>query len=63
MRGTILRIAAPVGTKVATGEAVIILEAMKMETEIVAPCDGTVASVTCNAGDSVEVGQVLATIG
>ena len=40
----------------------LILEAMKMENEIVAPEDGTVASINVAAGDAVETGQVLATL-
>jgi len=41
----------------------MILEAMKMENEIMAPCDGTVASVNVNAGASVETGTLLCVIG
>ena len=44
------------------GEVILILEAMKMENEIVAPQDGTVASVNVAVGDSVEAGAVLATL-
>ena len=40
----------------------LVLEAMKMENEIVAPEDGTVASINVAAGDAVETGQVLATL-
>ena len=41
----------------------MILEAMKMENDIVAPCDGTVTSIVVKSGDSVETNQTLATIG
>ncbi len=62
MPGTILDVKASVGASVNEGEALIILEAMKMENEIVAPSAGTVASVEVNKGDSVEAGQVLVTL-
>ena len=48
--------------KVAKGDAVVIIEAMKMEIPVVAPEDGTVASINVAAGDSVEAGAVLATL-
>ena len=63
MPGTILDIKANVGTAVKTGQPIIILEAMKMENDIVAPCDGTVTSITVKKGDSVDTNQLLATIG
>ena len=44
------------------GDAVIILEAMKMEIPVVAPEDGTVASIDVAVGDTVEAGAVLATL-
>ena len=44
------------------GDAVVILEAMKMEIPVVAPQDGTVASVDVAVGDSVEAGALLATL-
>jgi biotin carboxyl carrier protein len=50
------------GDKVTDGQAVMILEAMKMETEITSPANGTVASVEVAVGDSVENNQVLVTI-
>mgnify|MGYP000786738405 CR=1 FL=1 len=53
---------APVGTAVTKGQVVMILEAMKMENEIVAPQDGTVASIDVAEGGSVEAGAVLATL-
>jgi biotin carboxyl carrier protein len=62
MPGKILSIKANVGTAVKKGEVILILEAMKMENEVVAPEDGTVASVNVAAGDSVEAGDTLATL-
>lgn len=60
--GKIFKIEASVGQKVARGDAIIILEAMKMEIPVVAPEDGTVASIDVAVGDAVEAGAVLATI-
>lgn len=62
MPGKILAIKANVGQAVKRGDAIVILEAMKMENEIVAPSDGTVASVNVAVGASVEAGEVLATL-
>ena len=62
MPGTVLNVVAPVGTAVKAGDVILILEAMKMENEIVAPQDGTVASINVNKGDSVEAGQTLASL-
>ena len=53
MPGKILGIKAKAGDAVKKGQAVIILEAMKMENEIVAPQDGTLASINVNEGASV----------
>ena len=53
------RLKVKVGDKVKAGQEVVILEAMKMENEICAPQDGTVATVECAVGDSVETGKVL----
>lgn len=62
MPGTILDVKVAVGSSVTSGQVLCILEAMKMENEIVAPQDGTVASVAVNKGDSVEAGQVIITL-
>lgn len=51
-----------VGTAVKKGDVILILEAMKMENDVVAPEDGTVASINVSAGDAVEAGDVLATL-
>ena len=58
-----LVIRANVGDVVKEGQVIMVLEAMKMENDIVAPCDGTVTSIVAKAGDSVETNQTLATIG
>ena len=60
--GKIFKIEANVGQAVKKGDAVIILEAMKMEIAVVAPEDGTVASIDVAVGDTVEAGAVLATL-
>ncbi|MDE6111025.1 MAG: acetyl-CoA carboxylase biotin carboxyl carrier protein subunit [Eubacterium sp.] len=62
MPGTILDVKTSVGASVKSGDVLCILEAMKMENEIVAPADGTVASIAANKGDSVEAGQILVTL-
>ena len=58
--GKICKIAA--GTAVKAGDAVLVLEAMKMEIPVVAPQDGTVATINVAVGDAVESGDVLATM-
>ncbi len=62
MPGKILGVKANVGQAVKKGEVMLILEAMKMENEIVAPSDGTVASINVSVGDAVEAGATLATL-
>ena len=62
MPGKILDIKVKVGDTVGYGQCVIVMEAMKMETEIVAPAAGTVASINVSNGDSVETGAVLVTL-
>lgn len=62
MPGKILSVKASVGQSVAKGDVLMILEAMKMENEIVAPEDGTVASINASEGDSVEAGALLASL-
>lgn len=60
--GKIFKIEKKVGDTVAKGDAVLILEAMKMEIPVVAPADGTVASIDVAVGDAVEAGALLATL-
>lgn len=62
MPGTILSVNVSNGAAVKKGDVLLILEAMKMENEILAPCDGTVASVNVTKGSSVETGAVLCVI-
>ncbi len=63
MPGTILSVNVAVGDAVKRGQVLMILEAMKMENEIMCPCDGTVASVSVTKGAAVESGTLLCTIG
>ena len=63
MPGTIMSLKANVGDVVKEGQVIMVLEAMKMENDIVALCDGTITSIVVKAGDSVETNQTLATIG
>ena len=60
--GKVFKIEASVGQVVKKGDAVLVLEIMKMETPVVAPQDGTVASINVNVGDMVEAGALLATL-
>ena len=60
--GKVFKIEASVGQAVKKGDAVLVLEIMKMETPVVAPQDGTVAGINVNVGDMVEAGALLATL-
>lgn len=60
--GKVFKIEASVGQKVSKGDTVIVIEAMKMEIPVVAPEDGTVASIDVAVGDAVEAGAVMATL-
>nr|MCR5167486.1 acetyl-CoA carboxylase biotin carboxyl carrier protein subunit [Oscillospiraceae bacterium] len=62
MPGTILDIKANVGDQVTKGQVIAILEAMKMENDIVAPEAGKIASINVNKGDSVNTSDVIATL-
>ena len=59
MPGKILDVKASVGQAVKYGQAVIVMEAMKMETEIVAPADGTISQILVKTGDAVETGTAM----
>ncbi len=63
MPGKILAIKANAGQTVKKGDVIIVLEAMKMENDIVAPEDGTIASISCAVGEQVEAGAILASLG
>ena len=60
--GKVVKIAAAAGASVKKGDPVVVLEVMKMETPVVAPQDGTVASINCNEGQQVDAGALLATM-
>lgn len=62
MAGNIWKVVATEGQTVAEGDVLLILEAMKMETEIRAACAGTVQGIKVKAGDAVSVGDSLMTI-
>lgn len=62
MNGTIVDVKVKVGDKVSNGTVLAVLEAMKMENDIVCDKDGTIASVNVAKGDSVETGAVIVTI-
>ena len=63
MPGNILAVNVANGAAVKKGDVLMILEAMKMENEIMSPCDGTILSVNVTKGASVETGAVLCVIG
>lgn len=62
MPGKIVAVKANAGAAVKKGQVILVLEAMKMENDVVAPQDGTLASVDVATGASVEAGSVLATM-
>ena len=62
MPGTILSINVAAGDAVKRGQVLMVLEAMKMENEIMCPCDGKIASVNTSKGASVESGTLLCVI-
>ena len=62
MPGTILAVKKNVGDAVKAGDVIVVLEAMKMENDIVAPCDGTVKSINAPKGSTVNTDDVLAVI-
>jgi oxaloacetate decarboxylase alpha subunit len=63
LAGTIFKILVKPGQQVQSGDIVVILEAMKMETEVRSPRDGTVAEIAVSEGDAVELGHVLLALG
>lgn len=62
MPGTILAVKKNVGDAVKAGDVIVVLEAMKMENDIVAPCDGTIKSINAPKGTTVNTDDVLAVI-
>ena len=62
MPGTILKLNVAEGQAVKAGDVVLILEAMKMENEIVAPCDGTIKQLLVSKGSTVDTDQILAVL-
>jgi acetyl-CoA/propionyl-CoA carboxylase biotin carboxyl carrier protein len=63
MAGTVVKWLVEPGAKVAAGDPVVVLEAMKMETQVTAHRGGTVMDIRAKAGGVVKAGAVLATIG
>jgi glutaconyl-CoA/methylmalonyl-CoA decarboxylase subunit gamma len=63
MPGTILKVNVNAGDSVKKGQVLLVLEAMKMENELVSPADGKVASVNVAKGSTVNAGDVLVSIG
>jgi propionyl-CoA carboxylase alpha chain len=62
MPGTVLRVLVEQGADVDAGRPLLVLEAMKMEHEIVAPAPGVVSELRVQAGSQVETGEILAVI-
>ncbi|MBQ2775565.1 MAG: acetyl-CoA carboxylase biotin carboxyl carrier protein subunit [Clostridia bacterium] len=63
MPGNILSVSATVGATVKAGDVLLVLEAMKMENDIVAPCDGTVKQILVQKGSTVATDDLLAVVG
>jgi biotin carboxyl carrier protein len=57
--GSVIEVSCKVGDKVAVGQTVVVIEAMKMKTDIAAACAGTVSAIKVAAGDNVREGQTL----
>ena len=62
MPGTILSVSVSVGQTIKSGDVLMVLEAMKMENDIVAPCDGTVKQLLVSRGSTVNTDDVLIVI-
>jgi len=60
--GKVLRVEAPVGTKVADGDTILLVECMKMEIPVVADRAGSIAEIHVGEGDSIAEGQAVATL-
>ncbi len=62
MPGGVVRVLVAQGDTVSAGQALVVLEAMKMEHTVAAPVDGVVAEIVVGPGDQVDTGQVLAVV-
>jgi oxaloacetate decarboxylase alpha subunit len=62
LAGTVVRIHVTPGQVIASGEVILVLEAMKMETEVRSPAAGTVLALSVREGDTLQVGQTLLTL-
>lgn len=62
MPGTILDVKVSIGQSVKKGDVICVLEAMKMENDIPAPCDGVIASINVQKGSSIDANDVIASI-
>ena len=62
MMSRVVKVCVAVGDAVTAGQPVVVVEAMKMESELVSPRAGTIAGVHCATGDTVEVGKVLVSL-
>jgi biotin carboxyl carrier protein len=63
LAGTVLRVLVAADQEVGVGDVLFVLEAMKMEIEVRAPCAGAAVAIAVRQGDAVEVGRVLAQLG
>lgn len=60
--GKVWKVIASEGATIKKGESIVVLEAMKMEIPVVAPCDGKVGRLLVSEGDSVDMGQEIAVV-
>ena len=63
MPGNVFKVECKVGQSVAAGDVLVVLEAMKMEIEVAAPCAGTVKAVSATVGAAVNTDDLLVTLG
>jgi pyruvate carboxylase subunit B len=61
--GSVFKLVASVGDSVNAGDKIMILEAMKMEIDVIAPVAGKILSINVNVNDKIEAGQLLAVVG
>ena len=62
MPGKVLKVNSAAGAQVKKGDVILVFEAMKMENDITAPQDGTIASINVTVGQSIEPGELLASM-